>query len=843
MNKKAQAMAKAGKMLLLVSLLFSLFWFSPQSQVTAEAEGPNIDVWYGDVQYFGDPGLPGRQIYILGNVSDSDGVKSLAFSLNNGAFELLQLGPFPVSPHGPRLLYGAGDFAVELFDGELREGINTLVLRAIDNSENTTERTVLINYTHNKKWPLPTTTTWGVDSGTWQKQAQVLTGKWDFAAGSVRTNQVGYDRMIAIGDMGWRDYEVRVDVTINDVDDAQGFNEPSNGPGVGLLLRWTGHTDEPYSDVGSHCYPEGGLVAPKCGYLPYGAIGWLRWQDPDDLSDVNLQLLINNPLIPNETPFSLGSTITFTYKMRVETLNDGRPKYSLKVWRAENPEPSSWSLVGEGKVGDPISGSVVLLAHHVDATFSDVTVTPLELDLPASSAQSDDFNMCSLDTTRWTLINPVGDGNQGIGEPYTNDAHLFLSLPASVEHDMNARDDSGGNKTMRIVQMINDTDFIFEAKFDSSVQSSSSNIRPFQGMMVEENASPAKRWIRADFYSQGNGTRLYVATYEGALNVRSGSEEGKLVWFDAPVIEGNPTPLYLRMERYGSRWIISIKGPSDPDWQTVVNVPFLVQAARVGLYAGNAYGSNSPEFAAKIDYFQNLASPISDEDALRNTLTINVNPTGGGTVIKAPDLGEYNCGQTVGLVANANPGHTFANWSGDLNGTNPSGSVVMNGPKVISANFSSIPYTLTVNVIGNGTVTKNPDKATYVYGDEVTLTALPQAGWSFSGWSGGASGSAGSTTVTITGNTTVGATFTQDQYTLTVNVIGGGTVTKSPDKATYTYGEAVTLTANPQSTWTFVGWSGGLSGLSNPVTLTMSGNTTIQATFSTNRVFIPLVLR
>lgn len=610
MTKKMLAMTKAGKMLILVSLLLGLFGFLPQSDVTAETGGPNIDVWYGDTQYFGDPGLPGRQVYILGNVNDSDGVESLQYSLNGGTFESLHLGPFPASPNGPRLLYGAGDFAVELFDGELKEGLNTLNLRATDGSSNVSERTVTIYYSHDKKWPLPTTTTWNPDSATWQRRAQVLTGKWDFANGGVRTNQVGYDRMIAIGDMGWRDYEVRVDITIHSVDDIYGFNAPSYGPGVGLLLRWTGHTDEPYTDVGQYCYQPGiGILGPKCGYLPYGAIGWIRWQDATDLTNASLQLLINNPLVPIQSNFNPNSSSVFSFRMRVETLSDGRPKYSLKVWQKGGLEPSNWTMTGEGQVGDPISGSVLLLAHHVDATFSNVTVTPLSLILPVSNAQSDDFNGNALDTIRWSLVNPVGDGDYGIGDPFTSSSHLYLSLPAGSEHDMNARDDSGGNKTMRVVQTINDTDFVFETKFDSSVQSLDSHIRPFQGMMVEENATPAKRWIRADFYSQGNGTRLYVATYEGALNVRSGSEEGKLVWFDAPVIEKNPAPLYLRMERYGSRWIISIKGPSDPDWKTIVNVPFLVQAARVGLYAGNAYGIDSPQFTAKINYFQNLAFP------------------------------------------------------------------------------------------------------------------------------------------------------------------------------------------------------------------------------------------
>ncbi len=70
-------------------------------------------------------------------------------------------------------------------------------------------------------------------------------------------------------------------------------------------------------------------------------------------------------------------------------------------------------------------------------------------------------------------------------------------------------------------------------------------------------------------------------------------------------------------------------------------------------------------------------------------------------------------------------------------------------------------YTLAISIVGQGMVMKNPDQTSYPSGTVVTLTANPATGWSFSGWSGDLSGSTNPTTITMNGNKTVTATFTQ----------------------------------------------------------------------------------
>ena len=141
-------------------------------------------------------------------------------------------------------------------------------------------------------------------------------------------------------------------------------------------------------------------------------------------------------------------------------------------------------------------------------------------------------------------------------------------------------------------------------------------------------------------------------------------------------------------------------------------------------------------------------------------------------------------------------------------------------------------YTLTVNTEGSGAVELDPVGGSYLSGTVVTLTADADPGWTFSGWSGDLSGSINPETITKDSNKNVTATFTQDIYTLTVNTEGNGSVELSPVGGSYPSGTVVTLTANADSGWTFDGWSGDLSGSTNPETITMDDNKTVTATFN-----------
>ncbi len=242
------------------------------------------------------------------------------------------------------------------------------------------------------------------------------------------------------------------------------------------------------------------------------------------------------------------------------------------------------------------------------------------------------------------------------------------------------------------------------------------------------------------------------------------------------------------------------------------------------------------------------------------TLTAAKSGTGAGTVTSSPagincgtDCSEgYSHGTSVTLTAAASTGSTFTGWSGG--GCTGTGTCVVSvtAATTVTAAFALNTYTLTAVKIGTGTVTSSPagidcgaDCSEVVgHGTMWTLSAVAGAGYTFIGWSGGGCTGTGTCVVTVTAATTVTASFQLNTYTLTAarNGTGAGTVTSSPAgincgtdcSEVYNHGTAITLSAAPAVGSTFTGWSGGGCSGTGTCVVTLTGATTVTATFAVN---------
>ncbi len=316
---------------------------------------PRIDLWYGKHQTFNHQ--PQRWLNVLGRVSGPEAIQSLVYTLNGGAAHTLSIGP------DRRRLIAKGDFNIDLDGRDLNSGHNTLEITAIDQAHQTTTEQVVLDLA-SQPCPLPYTIDWRTVTSI-QAVAQVVDGQWSINNGTISPDEIGYDRLVAIGDMQWRDYEVTVPITVHGIN-GNCYEYPSVHAGVGIVMRWKGH-----SNWGADQWASG---QPYFGPSPYGAICWycvfhetgpeLNFFDPDFQR-------------PVRQPRQLTLHVPYIFKVQVTTQAAELSRYKMKVWQADQPEPIAWDLTAPGTAMSLQSGSIVLGAHHVAASFGNVSITPI----------------------------------------------------------------------------------------------------------------------------------------------------------------------------------------------------------------------------------------------------------------------------------------------------------------------------------------------------------------------------------------------------------------------------------------------------------------------------------
>jgi hypothetical protein len=628
------------------SLIVLLLALTLMSFHTVQAQNPPvIDIWYGDTQKFGNNGEPQVWCNILGNINDNGSITSFTYSLNSGAPVDLNIGP------DNRRLENSGDFNIDIAATDLLPGLNSVLITAIDNELNTSTKTVTIDYTDGNVWPIPYSIDWSQDISQITQindVAHVVDGKFLLTPDGVRTAEPGYDRLIALGDKTSTNYEVLVPITIHSME---------GDGGVGVLLRWKGHTSTPVS-----------CTQPQCGYFPLGAISWFRSNRLEFYQG-------------NSVSFTRQLEVTYMFRTSVETdAVSGNTNYRIKFWEQGSTEPQAWNLEQTEGTSDLQEGSLMLIAHKTDVTFGDVIVTPGSLSIsnvqtqlsnnnteatitwntnqPASSRvdygptvafedgfvedtnlvtahsitltgltadtiyqykisgsnggesvertdlilstftsgiKSDDFCGNTLDPV-WTFDNPLSDASFALTGSGTNNAFLEIAVPAGPEHQIF----TSGINAPNMMQTMNNSDFEVEVKFESGLVAPQYQQ---QGILVKESDS---RFLRFEFYSR-DPDRTYI--YAQAFSITG----AQTAFVNADIFAEGAAPLYMRVKRVGNQWTLSY---SEDGTNFTIGATFFndMVPTQIGPYAGNATGNSSPAHTAKIDYFLNIDDPISAED-------------------------------------------------------------------------------------------------------------------------------------------------------------------------------------------------------------------------------------
>jgi uncharacterized repeat protein (TIGR02543 family) len=286
---------------------------------------------------------------------------------------------------------------------------------------------------------------------------------------------------------------------------------------------------------------------------------------------------------------------------------------------------------------------------------------------------------------------------------------------------------------------------------------------------------------------------------------------------------------------------------------TLVNPASIVHAAgtAVALTTSVAYGGVTPTGAVAFTLDGDTANAVTANcTGASSPLTCTANYTATST------LSAGNHTLVAAIAADGN--YAAASSDPDGNGTlivdaaqtilNPAITVtapVAGAAPNPNATTSDVGYTL-------GVVAWNPADSVFVDGTAytATLTLSANTGYTFTGLAGG---SINGSTATISNNTggtvTLAYTFPATavtQYALTVIVTGSGSVSdgETPPQiaactatggvcsGSYASGTTVTLTATPETGYSFAGWSGDCSGTATTTTVTMTAARNCSASFT-----------
>ncbi|MGH6901410.1 MAG: hypothetical protein ACREIR_01570, partial [Geminicoccaceae bacterium] len=332
--------------------------------LSAGAADARIEIWHGAQQKVGHLGNGQPDFNLMGRVEDPQNLLALQYTLNDSI-------PVELNFRAYRRLAMDGHFNADIPIAALAPGRNTIEVQG-RYADAVARQTVTLERLSGAS-PLPVRIDWSGVSDP-QDVGQYVDGHWRVGEDGLRPAHLGYDRLFLIGDETWQDYEITAIVKIHEVTPETG--PLSGGNGLGVVLRFTGHVIG-----GPRRFP---IAQPKWGYQPFGAIAWLRWKRGDADGAAFRQF---HPGDSKETAnygkVEVRPGETYVLKALCQTLPDdeqgrGVTRYAFKFWPAAADEPQAWDWQEVQASRDALRhGGVALLAHHVDASFGDISIVPL----------------------------------------------------------------------------------------------------------------------------------------------------------------------------------------------------------------------------------------------------------------------------------------------------------------------------------------------------------------------------------------------------------------------------------------------------------------------------------
>ena len=218
-------------------------------------------------------------------------------------------------------------------------------------------------------------------------------------------------------------------------------------------------------------------------------------------------------------------------------------------------------------------------------------------------------------------------------------------------------------------------------------------------------------------------------------------------------------------------------------------------------------------------------------------LTLEV--AGNGTTDPPSGNYEYPRDSAVTLTAIPTAHHKFAGWTGSIVSLENPLMVTLTGDLSIVANFTSIIFIVAIAAEPGGST--DPASGSYQHqeGSQVTVIALPSAGYYFVEWQEGGLpiGTGNPLVFVVDADRSITAVFAlisipPGQFGVSITVLGQGTTTPVPGTYTVVENSPLTVVAAPVQGWRFAGWQGDVSGTNPSITVQVTRDLSIVAVFT-----------
>ncbi|MDG0963749.1 MAG: hypothetical protein P8O23_01695 [Opitutales bacterium] len=327
------------------------------------------------------------------------------------------------------------------------------------------------------------------------------------------------------------------------------------------------------------------------------------------------------------------------------------------------------------------------------------------------------------------------------------------------------------------------------------------------------------------------------------IKIASGSPPTGSKWKYGDIFENNNTrfqcslrdPANLITSSSTGGSIVNVSGPYTYDtWVDINATP--ATHWEFASWSGGVEFPNSMNTRVQMTSDKNVTATFREHN-----YTLSISHTGKGSVTGA---GSYTYNTPVTISATPSVGYYFSHWNGyGPDNNNSTTTFNMEQDHSVVAVFSPFQHSIAITSSSGGSASVG-ETSPYFYDNNYTLTANADIGFHFVSWTSPSNSlnilSSNSTvisTLTLDGNSSFHANFTENQYALSVGMgTGGDSVT--PPSALYSHFDIVPVEANASTGYQFDRWddSSGIlnSTLSRTTDANMSkasGNVSITAQF------------